>query len=89
LGESFGLGGEDIAEVEAEGFAFFFAANVGAEDVVLFGFRIEAVEVAIALPAHVAGVEKLGVEAAVAAVVHGNFSRGDELTAPPIIARVW
>jgi hypothetical protein len=89
LGESFGLGGEDIAEVEAEGFAFFFAANVGAEDVVLFGFGIEAVEVAIALPAHVTGVEKLGVKPAISAIIDRDFSRGDELTAPPIISRVW
>jgi hypothetical protein len=53
--------GEDIGGVEAKGGAFLLAADIGAEDVVFLSLGVEAVEVAIALPAHIARVEELGV----------------------------
>jgi hypothetical protein len=53
--------GEDIGGIEAKSGAFLLAADVGAEDVVFLSLGVEAVEVAIPLPAHIARVEELGV----------------------------
>jgi hypothetical protein len=53
--------GEYICRVEAERGALLLAADIGAEDVVFLSLGVETVEVAVALPRHVAGVEELGV----------------------------
>ena len=45
-------------------------------------------DVAVALPAHVSGVEELGVESAIASVVDRDFLRGDPFVPPPVVAGV-
>ena len=46
-------------------------------------------KVAVALPAHVALVHQVAVQAAIASVVDGDLLRRDELALPPVVAGVW
>ena len=80
---------EDLRNIEAEGVALGFSAEVGVDDIVLFLGRAEAEHVVVAGRAEVAFVELLAVGAGVAAGINGDLARGEPLVAPPIVAGVF
>ncbi|NBY39478.1 MAG: hypothetical protein EBQ66_00820, partial [Flavobacteriia bacterium] len=81
--------GEDLRDIEAEGVALGFAAEVGVDDIVLFLGGAEAEHVVVSRGAEVTFVELLAVGAGVAAGINGDLAGSEPFVPPPVVAGVF